>query len=454
MKLFPALTLSAALLCSACAALPELDGKPVTAQRLADFQLASAPVWTMDFGDGGLRRMLAEADAAGLDAASARARFRAADLALDQARADRGLGHSADGSAERTSLALNASLRFEPDLAGKFEAALRAAMLEHSASGLDLLIARRTLAREVTQGWVALAEARTEAARASGDIAAEERSLSLLRLRRAAGEITGTDIAAREQALVRARADAAGASGRTALAEARLRALGVRTIPPAIALKGAARPKVPARTDLAATQAVPGVYAAWLRFHAADASRADASRAEALAASRPRLVVTSSIAATARTLAGLVAGNGAAVTNAVRLEGAILDNGAARRNLDKARLSVAQAEIDWLRARNQSEIAALEAVTARQTAEAGLDAALSGWKNASADLARVRARQVAGEADALELAEAERAVATAQRDIDRARAEAFRAAAALNDALPPPVAGCAAAAGAPTAPAI
>ena len=449
MKLFPALTLSAALLCSACAALPELDGKPVTAQRLADVQLASAPVWTMDFGDGGLRRMLAEADAAGLDAASARARFRAADLALDQARADRGLGHSADGSAERTSLALNASLRFEPDLAGKFEAALRAAMLEHSASGLDLLIARRTLAREVTQGWIALAEARTEAARASGDIAAEERSLSLLRLRRAAGEITGTDIAAREQALVRARADAAGASGRTALAKARLRALGVRTIPPAIPLKGAARPKVPARTDLAATQAVPGVCAAWLRFHAADASRA-----EALAASRPRLVVTSSIAATARTLAGLVAGNGAAVTNAVRLEGAILDNGAARRNLDKARLSVAQAEIDWLRARNQSEIAALEAVTARQTAEAGLDAALSGWKNASADLARVRARQVAGEADALELAEAERAVATAQRDIDRARAEAFRAAAALEDALPPPVAGCAAAAGAPTAPAI
>ena len=449
MRLFPALTLSAALLASACASLPELDGKPVTAQRVADFQMASAPVWTMDFGDRGLRRMLAEADASGLDAASARARFRAADLVLDQARADRGFGYSADASADRKAVAINASLRFEPDLAGKFDAALQAAALEHSASGLDLLIARRTLAREVTQGWVALAEARTEAARASADMAAEDKSLSLLRLRRSAGEITGTDIAAREQALVRARADAAGASGRVALAEARLRALGVRTIPAGLSLKGAARPRVPARTDLAATQAVPGVCAAWLRFHAADASRA-----ETLAATRPRLVVTSSLAATAKTLAGLVAGNAVAVTNSVRVEGALLDNGTARRNVDKARLSVAQAEIDWLRARNQSEIAALEAVTARQTAEAGLDAALSGWKNASADLARTRARQAAGEADALELAEAERAVATAQREIDRARAEAFRAAAALEDALPPAVGGCGAAAGAPATQAI
>lgn len=431
------LTLAAALLLSACAAIPELDGQPVAAVRATDLHRADAPVWGLDFNDPALRRMLAEADRAGLDAASARARFRAADLALDQARADAGPGVSAGAAGDRAGLSATGALRYEPDLAGRFDAALRAALLEHSASGLDLLMARRTLAREVTQGWVALAEARSDAARASSDITAEDRALGLLRLRRDAGEITGADLAAREQALIRARSDAASASGRVALAEARLRALGVATLPPAISLKSAARPAVPARTDLGGTQAVVPVCAAWLRFRASYAARA-----EALAAARPRLVVTSSLAATAKTLAGLIAGNAAAVTNAVRVEGNILDNGQSRRTIDRARLSVAQAEIDWLRARNRADIDALEAVTARQSAEAGLDAALSGWRNADSDLSRVRARQTAGLADALELAEAERSVVLAQRDVDRARAEAFRTAATLHDALPPVVPGC------------
>ncbi|MFN4154216.1 MAG: TolC family protein [Paracoccaceae bacterium] len=442
MTIFRAPMLTAALLVSACAAFPELDGKPVAATRAVEFQASGtragdAPVWALDFGDSALRRMLAEADRVGLDAASARARFRAADLALDQVRAGSGPGYASDASAERGKLAVNASLRFEPDLAGRFDAALRAATLEHSASGLDLMMARRTLAREITQGWVALAEARGDAIRAGTDIAAEENALRLLRLRRDAGEITGADLAARDQAVVRARADAAGAAGRVALAEARLRALGVQKVPPAISLKRASRPAVPARTDLAATQATAPVCAAWLRFRAADASRA-----EALAAARPRLVVTSSLSATAKTLAGLIAGNAVAVTNSVRIEGNILDNGQSRRTVDRARLAVAQAEIEWMQARNRADISALEAVTARQSAEAGLDAALSGWRNARADLDRVRARQVAGVADALDLAEAERGLTSAQQGVDRSRAEAFRAAAALHDALPPVAASC------------
>ncbi|WP_322894185.1 MULTISPECIES: TolC family protein [unclassified Yoonia] len=440
MNRFTTLALTALLL-SACAAAPELDGRPVTAQRAADFQSSLqttvAPVWTLDFGDAGLRRMLAEADATGLDAASARARFRAADLALDQVRSSAGLGATAGFGADNKALSVTGALRYEPDLTGRIDAALQAASLDHTASGLDLLIARRTLARAVTQGWVALAEARGDVARAAETISADQNAIVLLRLRRDAGEITGADLAARNQALIRAQAASAGAAGRVALAEARLRALGVQTIPAAISLKSATRPALSARTDLAATQATPAVCTAWLRFQASDATRA-----QTLAETRPRLVLTSSLSATATTLAGLITGNAAAVTNVVRLEGNLLDSGQSRRTIDRARLSVAQAEIDWLRARNQAEITALEATTARQSAEAGLDAAIAAWRNARDDLDRVRARLDAGQADALDLAEATRGLNAAQADIDRTRAEAFLAAAALHDALPPVLPGC------------
>jgi outer membrane protein, multidrug efflux system len=432
-----ALSLSAALLLSACAAVPELDGRPVTAQRAAAFQEpvpspAGGSVWALDFDDAALQRMLAEADAAGLDAAAARARFRAADLAFEQVRDTTGPGATAGFAAEGGSVSVTAGLRFEPDLAGQFEAALQAAALDHQAAGFDLVIARRTLAREVTQGWIGLAEAQSEARHAGGIIAAEEAALGLLRLRRAAGEITGADLAGREQALLRARAATVGAAGRVAVAEARLRALGVQTIPDSISLRSATRPGLPAETDLTATSAHPAVCAAWLRFQAADATRA-----EALAAARPRLVLTSSLSATAATLAGLIAGNAAALANTVRLEGNLIDGGQARRGIDRARLSVAEAEIGWLQARTQAEVAALEAVSARQSAEAGLDAALSAWRYAREDRDRVRARHMAGLADALELAEADSALSAAQADVDRSRAEAFLAATALHEALPP-----------------
>jgi outer membrane protein TolC len=332
---------------------------------------------------------------------------------------------------------LGASLRYEPDLAGKFDAALRIAALDHRANGLDALTARRTLARTVTQGWVALAAAHSELTRISDVINAEQAAIAILRQRKAAGEISSADLAAREQALIRARADVVGARGAVGIAKARLRALGVQSIPAAISLSSAARPAVPHQVNLTATQNIPAVCAAWLRFHAADATRA-----ETLAEARPRIVLTSSLSATASALAGLISGNALAITTAVRLEGDILDNGAARRRLDQARLSVAQAEIDWMQARAQAEIAALEAITARQSAEAMLDAAVTAWRDAQSDLDRVGARQKVGVASALDVIEAQAALAAAQSDVDRSRADAFLAATALHEALPLAHSGC------------
>ncbi|MDO5527930.1 MAG: TolC family protein [Paracoccus sp. (in: a-proteobacteria)] len=438
----------AALLLSACAAAPELDGAPTAAMRAAEFQPASgAPqviaqpgsAWRLDFGDAGLARMLAEADAGGLDVASARARFKAADLTYAQQRRDSsGMTPGASVSAGREGLTINASLGIEPDLAGRFDAALRGGALEHAASGIDLWLARRTLAREVTLGWIALAEARTRAARLGAEIAAEDRAIALLEARLAAGEITSSELAARRQTRSQARAQEASAATQIGLAEARLRSLGARTIPAAISLKSAQRPALGAQTDLAHAASIPEVCAAFLRFHAADAARA-----QTLADARPRLVATSSLSVTARSLAALASGNVLALGNMVSLEGTLVDGGAARAQLDQARVSVAQAEIEWLRAVGQAEIAALESVAARQNAEVALDGALESWRAADAELGRVQLRRDAGLADGLDLAEAERARLGAQREIDSARADAFRAAATGYETLPARVPACA-----------
>ncbi len=428
MKAAVAIALSLGL--TGCA-LPELDGGPIDAVSRSDLAVREPTVWALDFGDPGLRQMLNEADIAGLDVAAARARARAADRALSQTQMDLFPQLSGTGSArgtlntdrENSARSYNTEGRFEPDLTGRLTAALKAAQLERSAGNLDLLIARRELARAVVEGWIALAEARTTATRARERVRLAEAVLPAVRARAAAGESTSLDAARQVRELTNARVEAAQSSSRIALAEARLRALGARTIPHAVSLRDLQRPSVPARTDLTDIANRPAVCAAWLRFHAADASRA-----QALRDTRPRVVVTGSLAATARTLAGLLSGNAAALSNSISLEGVFFDNGAARRGVDRARLSVAEAEIAWLQTRGQAEIAALEAAVELQGAEAQLGSSFAGYRLIAADLDRARARRQAGIDAGTSVIEAQSALANAQAGIDTARAVAFRAA--------------------------
>lgn len=429
-----------ALALSACAAFPELDGKPTGPIRAADLRRVEAPVWTLDFGDGGLRRMLAEADIGGLDVLTARARARAADLSLSQVRAG-GLpqvtasgsrsaaGSGGDGGASKASYSASISASWDPDLSGRLEAAIRAAQLEAGASNADVVAARRTLAREIVTSWVALAEARNRAARAEERATLAERTLALQTARASGGETTAADVTARSRRLIEARVAAAEASGQIAVAEARLRALGARQVPGSIALRGLSRPPVPARSDLGGLDHRPDVCASWLRFRAADASRA-----EALRAARPRLVISGSLASAAKTLAGLAAGNAAALSHSLSLDGALFDGGQSRTRVDQSRLSQAQAEIGWLQARSRAEVSLLETVVERHGAEAQLDAALKAYAAAEAERARARARHDAGVADGLELADAEAGLTDAQAEVDAARARTFRAAASWADA--------------------
>lgn len=443
MKALGLLATMAAALLSACAAFPEFDGKPYAALRSSDLQrpLPQEMVISVnDFGDAGLRQMIAEADVNGLDLAEARARAMLADLGLSQAAATGLPQPSGNAALTDKAASVNLSIGYEIDLSGRIATALRTAELEHQAAGVDLLIARRALLREVIQGWITLAEVRTAAARAEQRRELALRKIPIARARLAAGETTAAGLTETLQRLAVAEEAVAQAPGQIALAEARLRALGVKTIPPRIDLRTLGLPALPEQIDLGRARGRPEVCLAFLQFRAADSARADA-----LLASRPRLVVTASTTQTARNLASLISGNLASLATSISLEGALFDSGDARRRVDRARIATAQAEIAWLQAQTRGEINILESTVELAGARATLLAAQEGLAAAETELTRSKARKAAGEDDEGQLIDVELAVLDAEVAIDSARARALRGVALWHDALGPDRMDCAAA---------
>lgn len=162
---------------------------------------------------------------------------------------------------------------------------------------------------------------------------------------------------------------------------------------------------------------------AFLQFRSADAARADA-----LLAGRPRLVLTGSLTQMATSLEGLITGSLAPIATTMLLETALFDNGQARNRLDQARLAVAQAEVAWLQAQGRAEIAMLQAAIELTGARAALAPARDGLAMAEAELARARTRESAGEAGRFDVIQAELALIDARDALDDARARAYRAA--------------------------
>jgi outer membrane protein TolC len=259
-----------------------------------------------------------------------------------------------------------------------------------------------------------------------------QQQVEIVKARLTGGEVTAVTLTEALQRVAAADEAAAQAPGQIALAKARLRALGVKTIPAPIDLGSVSLPTILDRTDLGLALGRPEVCLAFLQFKAADSARADA-----LLATRPRLVVTSSATQTARSLASLISGNLAPLATSVSLEGALFDNGDARQRVVRAQIATAQAEIAWLQAQARGEIAILDATVELAGARAALSAARTGHSAAEAELIRSKARKAAGEADGGGLIEAELTVLDAQAAIDTTRARAIRSAILWQDAIGP-----------------
>lgn len=437
---YPRDFLAVVLILSGCASFPEMDGAPVAALRAADLSGSLAqmqPINLPDFNDAGLRQMIDEANVAGLDLAAARGRAMLADLVLAQARATGAPRPSGNLSLSGTSATATFSVNFEPDLSGRIESAIRTAEIEHQVAGIELLIARRALVREVVLGWIALGEARIAADRAEDRRVLVRQLIPIAEARLSGGEVTARDLAEAQRSLSLAEQAAAQAPGQVALAEARLRALGVKTIPDRVAFDAARLPAVPSSLDLARVGLLPEVCMAFLQFRGADSARADA-----LLASRPRLVLTSSLTQMATSLQGLITGSLAPIATTMLLETALLDNGQSRSRLDQARLAVAQAEVAWLQARGRAEISMLQSAIELSGARAALAPARDGLAMAEAELARVLTRERAGEADRFDVIQAELALIDARAAIDDARARAYRAALGWQEATGSDSAAC------------
>jgi outer membrane protein, multidrug efflux system len=424
--------LAVATLLLGCASFPELDGRPVDDMRAADLAAPlpqEQPISLPDFGNAGLRQMIAEANVNALDLAAARGRAMLADLVLAQAVAMRAPQPTGSLSLSGTSAMAALSVSFEPDLSGRINSAIRTAQIEHQVAGVDLLIARRALVQQVVLGWIALGEAQLAADRAQTRLALVRPLVPMTAARLAAGEVTARALAEVQQSLSQAEQAAALAPSQIALAKARLQALGVATFPKQIALTQVRLPQVPSSVDIARVGLLPEVCMAFLQFRSASSARADA-----LLASRPRLVLTGSMTQMASSLEGLITGSLAPLASTLLLQTALLDNGQARSRLDQARLAVAQAEVAWLQARGRAEIALLQAGIAFAGARAELAPARDGLAMAKAELSRARTREGAGETDRSDVIQAELAVIEAQAAADQAHARALSAALGWLDA--------------------
>jgi len=303
--------------------------------------------WREDFGDAGLRALLAQADLANLDIKLALAR-------LERARAEEGVtgGHrlpqATIGLEGAVGAARNGEARsrgvpsvestYEIDLFGRLTAAAQAAAAEGRASELDVATARLLIGAETARAWSALVQARDLAETQGARAEAAEAALALVRLRNQAGRATADEVEVRRQAVEEALVQRHAAEAEIERQRIRLTVLLGRSelvaapSPPVVAPPSS----TPAGLSADLVTARPEVRAAFQRLAAADSRRA-----EAVAASRPKFMLSLAAGAVDPAVANLLDVKSVLWAVGAGLTHDLLDGGAA-----KARIRGAQAEVD------------------------------------------------------------------------------------------------------------
>jgi outer membrane protein TolC len=386
--------------------------------------------WREDLGDPGLRAVLAQADTANLDIKLALAR-------LARARAEEGvtggrrlprvtIGVEAAVGAARSGEARSRGVpsleaTYEIDLFGRLTAAAQAAAAEGRASEIDVEAARLLVGAETAKAWSALAQARAFGQAQAIRAEAAAGALDLVRLRAQAGRATGDEIEARRQAVDEATVGRRAAEIEVERQRIRLTALLGRTeLVDLPAPPGAEVPSAPPATlssDRVAGR--PEVRAAFQRLVAADSRRA-----EAVAASRPKFVLSLAAGAVDPAVANLLDVKSVLWAVGAGLTHDLLDGGAAKSRIRGAQAEVDAADLAYRKAVvegwSEMRAAALDAATARQAAliaQAGLDRARKA-------LAATEQRHKAGVADGIDLAAARDQMARAGQAAAEARGRA------------------------------
>ena len=367
-----AVSLAASLMLSACAspqaATPLAPLPPPLARFTAGpFGTPPGEWWRQRTEDPGLSRLVAAALANSPDLAVASARIAQARATVGARAADRlpNVGGSASVTASRSTdaelggasslptgasvdrqrvtgqLGLDAS--YDVDLFGRLAADQRAAEALLDSATADAAAVRLALVTDVARNYVAAVAAQARAAVARENIAAARDLVAITRVRVKAGLVAGIDATRGESLLAETAATLPpldGERGSRTAALATLTALGPAEIGALVAAAPTAPrfgvPAIGVPSDLVARR--PDISAAIRRVAAADADTA-----AALAASFPRLTITSAIGLVATTLGNFLSGNALSLAAGPGLAGPLFDFGRNRAAVEGSRARTAEA---------------------------------------------------------------------------------------------------------------
>lgn len=403
--------------------------RPDPVKRLAPS--GEAP-WREDFGNPVLHDLLRRADAGAVDIKIALARLERAQADVDIARAasrpqvSAGLAGAAGGrrlDSHREVGAPTLEAIYDPDLSGRIARLREAAAAERAASAADVTNARLLVAAGTVQAYVALCAAadRRAAAARRHDIAARMLDLTKARLRE------GYAVSADEDAPATA-LEGAEAMARTADVEAETAANQLRTLIGATDAPVACADGLPVPT--AAPQALPAdlvdrrpeVQAAFARLKAADARRA-----AAVAAERPQFQISTVLGAPDAAIVTLLGTRALAWALAARVEGGVLDGGAARGRIRAATADADLADLEYRKTVLQGWAELRSAGAADRVAGEAVQAAQQVAARAEDGLKSVERRHVEGAADGLATAQAQGHLEDALEALRDARTKAAEA---------------------------
>lgn len=279
-----------------------LSGAPDTSRAPPPPPVAAlTPAWWPQLDDPVLRDLLTRASQGSLDLKIAVARLERAGADVDLARAgqrphatvgaDAAIG-AANFSSVHKGAGVPASVGYEVDLFGRLKASVAAARSDQAAAQADVEVARQLVMAETAKAYVDLREAQAKRAATEGALAAARRNEELVSKRRAEGDALGDDVQAAHRDTRAALVETDTARRGVESACIRLGQLLGQDGPIDEPAFGGAILTTPALEGLPSEAVLgrPDIQAAQARLQAADARRA-----EAVAATRPRFTLTGSL---------------------------------------------------------------------------------------------------------------------------------------------------------------
>ncbi|WP_165186667.1 TolC family protein [Caulobacter soli] len=401
---------------------------PITPPQTTD-------AWSPTLDDPVLADLLSRAETGSLDIRSALARLEKARADVDLARAGRrphlSVGaEAAVGGADFSSTASGAGApvlgSYEVDLFHRLKHGVDAAKSDAAAASQDVVAARQLVLVEVARTYVTLRADQEHRAAAEVRVGLARQVEALIRRRALEGSARDEDLAAARSAEALASAEVQRTAHAVEADRMRLGLLLGQNEPvdePAYA--GDEIPVTPSTLTVSseAVQGRPDIQAAFARLQAADARRA-----EAMAASRPRFMLTAGIGSGETDLLYLLDVRALAWAIAGGLTHELLDGGAAKARKRGAAAEADLTELAYRKAVGEAWGQARLQLAALQDAGATEKLAGRAWNQAVAAFGAGQARHQDGDIDGVALAALEAKAADADvalTNAQAARAEAY-----------------------------